>query len=341
MPLGLQQRIGTAAMQQHITELSASGTSMQCCQGCQAGNCAVAMQLGAACFGPVVCLVLSLSFQVSLQCALRTPKPCNPYAPNLRASRCCTALQGALLLLLFRGSHQLEHRLTEKAAGGLQRLFDSVPDRAVVVEVEEGSNAPRVATSQEVWTGKACAWDRQSMHTSHDNKQQGIGVVWAITFDSLCHMTCVLDDCNPTLSTSTYSQTYSITLDCQASEVYVLNGGVLFHLQVAASDVAIGQHVLVRPGEQVPLDGVIIWGTANLSLQVRRGCMWWPCHPVCCLLVAHVSSRHGVIRQQYQGGQERLLRLFVGSSGLSAAAAAAAGVSGCGTRPRGHVVFGC
>lgn len=59
-------------------------------------------------------------------------------------------LQGALLLLLFRGSHQLEHRLTEKAAGGLQRLFDSVPDRAVVVEVEEGSNAPRVATSQEV-----------------------------------------------------------------------------------------------------------------------------------------------------------------------------------------------
>jgi hypothetical protein len=59
-------------------------------------------------------------------------------------------LQGALLLLLFRGSHQLEHRLTEKAAGGLQRLFDSVPDRAVVVEVEEGSNAPKVATSQEV-----------------------------------------------------------------------------------------------------------------------------------------------------------------------------------------------
>jgi len=32
--------------------------------------------------------------------------------------------------------------------------------------------------------------------------------------------------------------------------------------------VALGQHVLVRPGEQVPLDGIITWGTANLSLQV-------------------------------------------------------------------------
>jgi cation transport ATPase len=110
-----------------------------------------------------------------------------------------------LLLLLFRGSHQLEHRLTEKAAGGLQRLFDSVPDRAVVVEVEEGSNAPRVATTQEVWTGKACAWDRQGIwlgqawcgHTSHDNKQQGNGVVWATTFNSQCHVTCVHDDCFP------------------------------------------------------------------------------------------------------------------------------------------------
>jgi hypothetical protein len=59
-------------------------------------------------------------------------------------------VQGALLLLLFRASHQLEDRLTEKAAGSLQRLFDSVPDRAVVVEVQQGSNAPQVATSQEV-----------------------------------------------------------------------------------------------------------------------------------------------------------------------------------------------
>jgi hypothetical protein len=67
---------------------------------------------------------------------------------------CWHLLQGALLLLLFRCSHQLEHRLTDKAAGGLQRLFDSVPDRAVVVEVEQGSNAPKVATSQEVRAGK-------------------------------------------------------------------------------------------------------------------------------------------------------------------------------------------
>lgn len=42
-------------------------------------------------------------------------------------------------------------------------------------------------------------------------------------------------------------------------------------MQVAASDVSIGQHVLVRPGEQVPLDGIITWGTANLSLQHISG----------------------------------------------------------------------
>lgn len=77
-----------------------------------------------------------------------------PGLPALLLHRC---LQGALLLLLFRGSHQLEHRLTEKAAGSLQRLFDSVPDRAVVVEVEPGSNAPKVATSQEVGAGCARA----------------------------------------------------------------------------------------------------------------------------------------------------------------------------------------
>lgn len=44
-----------------------------------------------------------------------------------------------------------------------------------------------------------------------------------------------------------------------------------FDLQVAASSISIGQHVLVRPGEQVPLDGVIVWGTANLSLQHITG----------------------------------------------------------------------
>lgn len=58
-------------------------------------------------------------------------------------------MQGALLLLLFRVSHLLEDRLTEKAAGSLERLFDSVPDTASLVEVDEGG-APRAATTQQV-----------------------------------------------------------------------------------------------------------------------------------------------------------------------------------------------
>jgi hypothetical protein len=72
------------------------------------------------------------------------------YSPSCPA--CCTcqpAPQGALLLLLFRVSHLLEDRLTERAAGSLQRLFDSVPDTASIVEVDEGG-APRVATTQQV-----------------------------------------------------------------------------------------------------------------------------------------------------------------------------------------------
>lgn len=64
-------------------------------------------------------------------------------------------MQGALLLLLFRVSHLLEDRLTEKAAGSLQRLFDSVPDAAAVVEVED-NGAPKVSTTQQVWTTAGC-----------------------------------------------------------------------------------------------------------------------------------------------------------------------------------------
>jgi cation transport ATPase len=74
----------------------------------------------------------------------------------LSCSCFAAALQGALLLLLFRVSHLLEDRLTERAAGSLQRLFDSVPDTASVVEVDEGG-APRVATTQQVGpVGRFC-----------------------------------------------------------------------------------------------------------------------------------------------------------------------------------------
>ena len=41
--------------------------------------------------------------------------------------------------------------------------------------------------------------------------------------------------------------------------------------QVAASKVSSGSLVLVRPGEQVPLDGDIVWGTSSVSLQHISG----------------------------------------------------------------------
>lgn len=44
-------------------------------------------------------------------------------------------LEGALLLVLFQTSHAVEHMLTEKAQGSLKTLFDSVPDHADVIEM--------------------------------------------------------------------------------------------------------------------------------------------------------------------------------------------------------------
>lgn len=43
----------------------------------------------------------------------------------------------------------LEDRLTEKAAGSLERLFATVPSQATLVEVE-GSGRPRAASAKQV-----------------------------------------------------------------------------------------------------------------------------------------------------------------------------------------------
>lgn len=47
----------------------------------------------------------------------------------------------------------------------------------------------------------------------------------------------------------------------------------LFHTQqqCLAGTVGVGQHVLVNSGENVPLDGIVVWGTASVSLQHISG----------------------------------------------------------------------
>lgn len=40
---------------------------------------------------------------------------------------------------------------------------------------------------------------------------------------------------------------------------------------VPARGVALGAHVLIRPGDQVPLDGAVVWGSAHASLQHITG----------------------------------------------------------------------
>ncbi|MEW5300276.1 MAG: hypothetical protein WDW36_003217 [Sanguina aurantia] len=105
------------------------------------------------------------------------------------------AQEGALLLLLFQVSHFLEHKLTARAAGNMERLFSAIPSTATVVDFAAGQTpGPRLDSAR----------------------------------------------------------------------------------RLAASAVQVGQHVVVRPGEQVPLDGVVAHGSANVSLQHISG----ESHPV-------------------------------------------------------------
>lgn len=58
-------------------------------------------------------------------------------------------MQGALLLVLFQVSHALEHALTDRAEGNLKRLFDRVPDQAVLVDLD-AQGAPQIAAARQV-----------------------------------------------------------------------------------------------------------------------------------------------------------------------------------------------
>ena len=51
--------------------------------------------------------------------------------------------------MLFQVSHTVEHVLTERARGNLRSLFDRIPDRAVVVQLD-AQGSPAIAGAQEV-----------------------------------------------------------------------------------------------------------------------------------------------------------------------------------------------
>lgn len=56
-------------------------------------------------------------------------------------------VQGALLLVLFEGSHVLEHKLTGEAQGNLQALFDATPEHATLVGLNQ-DNSPDMTKLQ-------------------------------------------------------------------------------------------------------------------------------------------------------------------------------------------------
>ena len=56
--------------------------------------------------------------------------------------------QGALLLVLFQGSHAVEHALTARAAGSLAALFQGIPQTATVLEMGP-SGAPDMGSQRQ------------------------------------------------------------------------------------------------------------------------------------------------------------------------------------------------
>eukprot|EP00884_Botryococcus_braunii_P016766 jgi/Botrbrau1/3773/Bobra.0183s0008.1 len=98
------------------------------------------------------------------------------------------ALEGALLLVLFQGSHMIEHKLTERAQGDLNSLFARMPEEVVLVDMDS-DGLPKLAETR----------------------------------------------------------------------------------RVPVHDVPVGSLMLIRPGEQVGIDGEVIWGEALVSSEHITG----------------------------------------------------------------------
>lgn len=61
--------------------------------------------------------------------------------------------QGALLLVLYRLSHTVEDRFTREADMSLEGLFDSVPDKATLVQISPDGE-PDLANLTQIGVGE-------------------------------------------------------------------------------------------------------------------------------------------------------------------------------------------
>ncbi len=123
--------------------------------------------------------------------------------------------QGALLLVLFRVAHAVEHALTRQARGNLAALMAGIPDTAVLVDTCPDTGRPLMERTQEVVVGTVEVGSRVLVRPGMQvcgGVGWGIGVVWFIVL-LLCYYCAVIVLCKP-LNKTHKTVLYTCTHTC-------------------------------------------------------------------------------------------------------------------------------
>eukprot|EP00798_Chlamydomonas_sp_ICE-L_P019394 gene19394-26044_t len=197
------------------------------------------------------------------------------------------AQEGALLLLLFHVSHTLEEMFTSAAQGSLEKLFNSIPAQATVVQLDS-TGAPLMSSASQLSSKsiyEGVMKDAVMINPNGDSDDTWVSLLLPVPRLPSQATVVQLDGTGgPSMSSATVVQLdvtgaplMSSASQRRAEEATVVQldvtGAPLMSSasQRRAEEVALGQYVLVKPAEQVPLDGQVVWGAAHVSMQHISG----------------------------------------------------------------------
>ncbi|EFJ47598.1 hypothetical protein VOLCADRAFT_117840 [Volvox carteri f. nagariensis] len=153
------------------------------------------------------------------------------------------SLAGALLLLLFQVSHFLEAKFTSRAQGSLERLLAAIPERATLVAMTQPP--PHVRQPSQPPQPPPSHGTEEEVDGAKDMNNGAEAVSMA--------------------SSSRHGRSSSSGSGSSSSSSSGIGPDLSSCREVLVESVAVGELVLVRPGEQVPLDGEVVWGAASVS----------------------------------------------------------------------------